>query len=358
MDYVRRQRQLRDRLDEIHADVLFVTHLPNIRYLCGFTGSAGVLAIHAGKPVLFTDGRYTEQARDEVANARVVIGKSGAMSAAAQWARSGKRKTIGVESQHTTLAAAAGWKRLLGAGFRLREVSGAVEKLRRIKDADELRLIREAVALGSSLLDVAMKTIRPGVTETGVAAEIEFAARARGAEAMSFETIVAAGARSALPHGRATGQAIRAGGFVVLDFGVILHGYCSDMTRTVWVGKIPRSERVVYEAVREAQQAATSAVKAGATCGEVDAAARSVLRKARLDRFFTHSTGHGVGLEIHEEPRVARDQQETLAAGMVITIEPGVYLPGKGGVRIEDMVVVLENGCEVLTSASKDLLEL
>jgi Xaa-Pro aminopeptidase len=175
---------------------------------------------------------------------------------------------------------------------------------------------------------------------------------------MSFETIVAAGARSALPQGRATGQAIQAGGFVVLDFGVILHGYCSDMTRTVWVGKISRSERVVYETVREAQQAATSAVKAGATCEEVDAAARSVLRKARLERFFTHSTGHGVGLEIHEEPRVARGQQEILEPGMVITIEPGVYLPGRGGVRIEDIVVVRENGCDVLTSAPKVLLEL
>jgi Xaa-Pro aminopeptidase len=358
MDYLRRQRAVREQLAGWRADALLVTHPPNIRYLCGFTGSAGVLAIHAGKPVLFTDGRYTEQAREEVAGAQVVIGKSGAMSAAAMWARSGKRKSIAVEAQHTSLAAASSWKRLLGAGFRLRELTGAVEKLRAIKDGDELRLIREAVNLGSSLLEIATKTIRPGVTEMEVAAEIEFAARKSGAEAMSFETIVAAGARSALPHGRATDRAIPGGGFVVLDFGVILHGYCSDMTRTVWVGKIPESERVVYEAVREAQQAATSAVKAGATCGEVDAAARSALRKARLDRYFTHSTGHGVGLEIHEEPRVARGQQEILRPGMVITIEPGVYLPGRGGVRIEDMVVVRENGCDVLTSASKDLLEL
>ena len=212
--------------------------------------------------------------------------------------------------------------------------------------------------LGASLLDVALRTIRPGVKETDVAARMEYAARQRGAEAMSFETIVAAGTRSALPHGRATAHAVPARGFVVLDFGVILRGYCSDMTRTVWVVKISRSERTLYEAVREAQQAATEAVRAGVTCGAVDLAARSVLRKARLDRYFTHSTGHGVGLEIHEEPRVARGRQEVLEPGMVITIEPGVYVPGRGGVRIEDMVLVREGGCDVLTPAPKALIEL
>jgi Xaa-Pro aminopeptidase len=197
--------------------------------------------------------------------------------------------------------------------------------------------------------------MRPGIREVEVAAEMEYAARCGGAEATSFPTIIASGARSALPHGRATAQTIGVG-FVVCDFGVILDSYCSDQTRTVWVGKPTAEARRAYQAVREAQQAAVAAVRSGITAGEVDNAARKVLRKAGLGRYFTHSTGHGVGLEIHESPRVAAGQKEILRPGMVITIEPGIYFPGKWGVRIEDMVAVSENGCEVLTPTKKDFL--
>jgi Xaa-Pro aminopeptidase len=175
---------------------------------------------------------------------------------------------------------------------------------------------------------------------------------------MSFETIVVAGPRSAMPHGRASAAAIPARGFVVLDFGVILHGYCSDMTRTVHMGKVSAAARRMYQAVREAQESAVAAVRAGASSGQVDRAARNTLRRAGFARYFTHSTGHGVGLEIHEPPRIARGQRERLRAGMVITVEPGVYVPGEGGVRIEDMVVVTDSGCDVLTPAPKDLIEL
>jgi Xaa-Pro aminopeptidase len=194
------------------------------------------------------------------------------------------------------------------------------------------------------------------VQESEVAAEMEYAARRAGAEAMSFPTIIASGARSALPHGRASDRAIAAGGFVVCDFGVILAGYCSDQTRTVWVGAPTDEARRAYEAVREAQLAAIAAVRPGVGVGEVDAAARKVLHKSGLGRYFTHSTGHGVGLEIHEMPRVAAGQRETLRPGMVITVEPGLYFPGKWGVRIEDMVAVTQSGCEVLTPTSKDFL--
>jgi Xaa-Pro aminopeptidase len=185
---------------------------------------------------------------------------------------------------------------------------------------------------------------------------MELAARRGGAEEMSFPTIIASGARSALPHGRASDHAIANGGFVVCDFGVILSGYCSDQTRTVWVGTVPEDARKAYEAVREAQQAAIDAVRPGVPVGEVDAAARKVLKKAGLGRYFTHSTGHGVGLEIHETPRVAAGQREILQPGMVITIEPAVYFPGKWGVRIEDMVAVTASGCEVMTPTSKDFV--
>ena len=221
-------------------------------------------------------------------------------------------------------------------------------------------MIRAAVRLGATLFDRALEVLRPGAREAEVAAEMEYAARRAGAEEMSFPTIIASGARSALPHGRATEQTIAPGGFVVCDFGVILAGYCSDQTRTVWVGAASGAKveeaRHAYESVKEAQEAAIAAVRRGVSVGEVDAAARKVLRKAGLGRYFTHSTGHGVGLEIHEAPRVAAGQKEVLQPGMVITIEPGIYFPGKWGVRIEDMVAVGEGGCEVLTPTSKEFL--
>jgi Xaa-Pro aminopeptidase len=227
-----------------------------------------------------------------------------------------------------------------------------------VKDEGELALIRRAVKLGSSLFDAALPRIRPGTTEAEIAAEIEYAARRAGAEEMSFPTIIAAGGRSALPHGRASANPVPRRGFVLLDFGVILAGYCSDMTRTVCVGRPTAEARRVYQAVREAKEAAIAAVGPDIAVGEVDKAARNVLRRAGLARYFTHSTGHGVGLEIHEPPRVAAGQAERLRPGMVITIEPGVYLAGRGGVRLEDMVVVTSRGCDVLTSATNELIVL
>jgi Xaa-Pro aminopeptidase len=358
MDYLRRQLVAADAVAKHRLDALLVTHLANVRYLCGFTGSSGLLLMGAGRPVFFTDGRYTEQARSEVAGARVVIAKGSPLLAAAKFAAEHKLRALGVESEHTTLAARAALKRATGDKVRLREVSAVIEKQRMVKDAEEIALIREAVNLGAALLDTAYKAIRPGVLETEIAAELEYAARRRGADAMSFDTIVAAGPRSALPHGVASANPIPQRGFVILDFGVILHGYCSDMTRTVHVGRLSTAERQMYQAVREAQQAATCAVRAGIASGQVDRTARTVLGRAGLGRYFTHSTGHGVGLEIHEPPRLGKAQKELLQPGMVVTIEPGVYVPGQGGVRIEDMLVVTDRGSEVLTPAPKDLTEL
>jgi Xaa-Pro aminopeptidase len=211
------------------------------------------------------------------------------------------------------------------------------------------------VELGASLFRIARKKIRPGVSEIEVAAAMEYEARCAGAEGMSFPTILASGTRSAIVHGRASGARIPRRGFVVCDFGVILAHYCSDRTRTVHVGRPSEEARQLYEAVLEAQQAAISAVRPGVTAAEVDGAARRVLRKRKLARYFTHSTGHGLGLEIHEAPRLAKGQTQTLEPGMVITIEPGAYVPGKWGVRIEDVVVVTSSGCEVLTPTDKEL---
>jgi Xaa-Pro aminopeptidase len=360
MDFQSRQRKLREHLATTRFDGLLISHLPNIRYLCGFTGSAGMLLVEEVGSVFFTDVRYDTQAHEEVKGAKVVIARKGTLDAVAEHLGARRKKahawTIGVEADHGTVSEKKRLGDLLPASIRLKDGHSLVERQRIVKDADELEKIRAAVKLGATLFDRALEVIRPGVKETEVAAEMEYAARRAGADEMSFPTIIASGARSALPHGRASSKAIAPGGFVVCDFGVILAGYCSDQTRTVWVGSAPEEARRTYEAVREAQQAAIDAVRPGIRIGEVDAAARKVLQKAKLARYFTHSTGHGVGLEIHESPRVAAGQKEILQPGMVITIEPGVYFPGKWGVRIEDMVAVTASGCEVLTPTSKAFL--
>ena len=360
MDYHGRQTRLQGSLASHRLDGLLVTHLPNLRYLCSFTGSAGALLITEHKSIFFTDGRYTEQARNEVQGARVIIARKAPLAAAGEWlarnARKLRLKTLGIEAEHLTVAERSRLAKSLSAGVRLREAPPLVEQARMVKDAEEIESLRAAVLLGSSLFEVALRTIRPGVKEVEVAAEMEYAARRAGAEAMSFETIIASGSRSALPHGRASQAVIPAQGFVVCDFGVILASYCSDMTRTVHVGQPSTEARRIYQAVRDAQEAGVAAVSAGVSVGKVDAASRNLLRKNGLAKYFTHSTGHGVGLEVHEQPRIAAAQKDSLGPGTVITIEPGVYIPGTGGVRIEDMVVVTEVGCEVLTPTSKELI--
>jgi Xaa-Pro aminopeptidase len=364
MNFLLRQKKLREQLASARLDALLVSHLPNIRYLCGFTGSAGFLLVTEASSVFFTDVRYDTQARDEVKGAKVIIARKAVLSALREWLKARrkrlKRWTVGIEAEHLTVAERKRVADLLPSGLRLKNAPALVERARMVKDDAELALIRAAVRLGATLFDRALEVLKPGVKEAAVAAEMEYAARLAGASEMSFPTIIASGARSALPHGRATQQVIEPGGFVVCDFGVILAGYCSDQTRTVWVGSASgaaaEEARRAYQSVKEAQEAAIATVRPGVSVGEVDAAARKVLRKAGLGRYFTHSTGHGVGLEIHEAPRVAAGQTEVLQPGMVITIEPGVYFPGKWGVRIEDMVAVSEGGCEVLTPTGKDFL--
>ena len=360
MDFQARQAKLRELLAAARIDGLLIGHLPNIRYLCGFTGSAGLLLVEPAGSVFFTDVRYDTQAHEEVKAAKVVVARKAVVPALGELLAKRRKQSrewaIGIEAEHFTLAEK---KRLAGVcpqGVRWKGVPPMVERIRLVKDDEELARIREAVNLGAKLFDCALRVLRPGVREVEVAAEMELAARRAGAEEMSFPTIIASGARSALPHGRASAQPIVARGFVVCDFGVILTGYCSDQTRTVWVGPVTDDARSAYEAVLGAQLAAIEAVRPGVSVGEVDAAARKALRKQGLGRFFTHSTGHGVGLEIHEAPRVAAGQEEILRPGMVITIEPGVYFPGKWGVRIEDMVAVTATGCEVLTPTSKSFL--
>ena len=360
MNYGIRQRKLAAELDHAGVDALLITHLPNIMYLCGFTGTAGVLLVFAGRwrPVFVTDGRYTQQANEEVQEARVVISRKPAWMAACERAQKAGVARLGVEAQHISYGLHHAIAKQVRGKMRLKAVSRLIEGLREAKDPDEVRHIRAAAALGDDLFQTALSAIRPGVPETLVAGKMEMHARSKGAEKMSFDTIVAAGARSALPHGRASAQPIPASGFIILDYGVILAGYCSDMTRTVHMGRVSRTHRRMYAAVLEAQLASIAAVRPGVEAGAVDRAGRQVLKKAGYGAYFTHSTGHGVGIEVHESPRLARGQTQQLAPGMVVTIEPGIYIPEEGGVRIEDMVLVTETGHEVLTTVTKDLIEL
>ena len=358
MNHLSRQKAFQKTIEAEKLDGFAITHPANLRYLCGYSGSNGLLLFIGGRRVFFTDGRYTQQAREEVRNVRVVIAKGPLLEAAARIIGEGKRVTIGFEGDLTSVAAASDMRRLARKKVTWKPVAGLVMRQRMVKDAEELSIIRKAVRMGAEVYQQAVEKIRAGVAESEIAGELEFAARRAGADGMSFETIVAGGKRSALPHGRATRAPIPRRGFVVIDSGVLFNGYCSDMTRTVHVGRAGREQRRWYDAVLEAQMAGIAAVKAGVTAGDVDHATREVLRRAKLDKFFTHSTGHGVGLEIHEPPRLGTGQKEALQVGMVVTIEPGIYVAEKGGIRIEDMVVVTARGCEVLTPVSKELVEI
>jgi Xaa-Pro aminopeptidase len=372
MDHAGRLSRLQVSLSGHRLDSLLIGHLPNVRYLCGFTGSAAALIVAERGCILFTDGRYSTQAKEEVKGANVnnlniAIARKSPVVAAAEWLAARPRRSrrasltpesVGIEAESIT----AGMRDRVAAVLkgrvevRLRSAPPLVERARMVKDAAEILCIRRAVELGAGLFRIARQKIRPGVSEVEVAAAMEYEARCAGAEGMSFPTILASGTRSAIVHGRASSARIPRRGFVVCDFGVILAGYCSDRTRTVHVGRPSAEGRRLYEAVLEAQQAAIAAVRPGVLAAEVDGAARHVLRKGKLARYFSHSTGHGLGLEIHEAPRLAVGQSQKLEPGMVITIEPGVYVPGKRGVRIEDVVVVTSSGCEVLTPTDKELV--
>jgi Xaa-Pro aminopeptidase len=340
-----------------------VTHLPDVRYLSGFTGSNAALAVARRGAALFTDGRYTAQAQAEVQGAQIQIVSGSPTVAALLWlaAESGA-ECAGFEAVHTSVAELRRLQTALPARRRKKFLveldAPLVEPLRMVKDEDELAVMRQAALMGCQLFDKILGFMRPGLHEFEVAAELEYQARRLGAEGLRFATIVASGERSALPHGRASEAKLPRKGFVTMDFGIIHKGYCSDMTRTVFLGTPGQTERETYQAVLEAQEAGVQAVAAGVSCGAVDEAARGLLRSRGLAEAFTHSTGHGVGLEIHESPRVGARQSTRLKTGMVITIEPGVYLAGRFGIRIEDTVAVTATGGEVLTPSPKALIEL
>ena len=356
MDYSGRLDRLRARLRQERADTFVVSHLPNIRYLTGFTGSNALLVVTPARVVFYSDSRYRQQAAEEVVGARVVIPPKGQLLAAAAKALARSRR-VALEAAHLSWADLLRWHALAGKSRRYLAAHGWVERLRAVKEPAEIAAIRAALDLAAAVLPPVLESVRPGMTERELAARLEFALRQAGGAGTAFDTIVASGPRAAIVHGRAADKPLRAGELVIVDYGVWRGDYCSDMTRTFAVGRAPRKARQIHRAVLEAQQAAIAACGPGAACRRVDAAARKVLAAHGLGEYFVHSTGHGLGLEVHEAPRLAAASADRLEAGHVVTIEPGVYLPGWGGARIEDVVAITPRGAEVLSSSPRELLE-
>ncbi len=349
---------MREAVAEAGADALLVTHLPNVFYLCGFSGSFGALLVESASATLFTDGRYAIQSREEAKSARVHITRGPQSAAIGEHLRKGKKARVAFEAARLTVTEVDALRRAAGPKTRWVPQEGIVEGFRAVKTPEELESMRHAARLGSEVVREVLPLLRPGVRELEIAAEADYRMRLKGAAGPAFETIVASGPRSALPHARPTDKRLRKNELVVLDLGAILAHYCCDLTRTVYLGRAPRRVRGWYEAVRQAQTSAREALKVGARLEQVDAAARRVLERARLGRYFMHSTGHGLGLEVHELPRLARGQEKRVQVGNVVTLEPGVYVPGVGGIRIEDDIAVFVDHTEVLTHAPREFLEL
>lgn len=354
--YDSRLAALRTALRRRRLDALVVTAAPNVRYLSGFTGSNAILLVSAGEATLLTDPRYEIQAsRETGCEVRVcrgpLIAEAAALVKAARWRKPGfEAARIGYDA-HERLRSAA------GSRVTFAPVRGLIEQLRLVKSPEEIEAISASMEIASQAFEYALGHLRGGMTETELAAEIEYGMRKLGASGPAFETIVAFGERSALPHASPGDKELGPGGLILVDMGACRDGYMSDMTRVCALGRAPRGLRRMYKAVLEAHAAAADTVASGVPVADVDAAARRVLRGYGLENAFVHSTGHGLGLEIHEAPRLSIKDKATLKAGMVITIEPGVYVEGVGGIRIEDTLVVEASGGRSLTANPKQLRE-
>jgi Xaa-Pro aminopeptidase len=333
---------------------ILVTHLPNIRYLTGFTGSAGILLVGPRAGNLWVDPRYTLQAQEQADGVDVIEEEEGILKGASTWLRKNGVPAATFEASTLTYAQFEHIRKEAGESLHLMPAGDLIEELRIVKDRGEIEAIRRAGKVTAEVFTEMLPQIRPGVIEQDLAAEIEFRMRKKGAEGAAFETIVASGPRSAYPHARSSSKALQECELVIFDLGAILSGYAADMTRTVYLGEPTRRVRSLYSAVLKSQEGAVRSVQDSTPTGEVDAAARRILAKHGLARYFIHSTGHGVGLEIHERPRLGKGETTCLRSGSVVTVEPGVYLGGFGGIRIEDTVLVGPEGPEVLTPASKE----
>ena len=346
--------KLPDWLNDRSLHAVVICRRENVRYFSGFAGTAGVLAVTASERRLFVDFRYIEQANLTAPSFQIVRCTGNPLDAALEWLKEADCRQIGFEEDFLTVAE---FTRMTAKIDRNCWVPVRLDTLRAVKEPVEVEKIVAAAEIADEALKKILPMIRPGESEVALAAALEYEMRIRGSEQVAFDTIIASGPRSALPHGVASGRNIEAGDFVVIDFGAVFEGYRSDMTRTMFVGEPTLRHREIYDTVLRAQLAGLSAVKAGAVCRMVDQAARSVIDKAGFGDFFGHGLGHGVGLDVHEDPRLAPSAGEAkLEAGMVVTVEPGIYIPGWGGVRIEDLVVVTEDGCRIISKMDKAMI--
>ena len=351
----RRRERLAGGLRRRKIDSLLISNANNVRYLSGFSGDDSFLLLTPDRSILITDGRYATQAAEEMYGVDVRVRKGGIIAETARLARRLRIQRLGFEAQAVFVAHHNLLVRELGGKCEAVATEGIVEVLRERKSRDEVKALRRAITVAEAAIREVIPRIRVGVSERALAAELDAAMRRLGADGLAFETICAAGERAALPHARPTERKIAEGEPVLFDWGARVDLYNSDLTRVFFVSRIPARWTRLYRAVLDAQLRAIRAVRAGRTTGKVDAAARGSLRKRRCARYFSHGLGHGVGLDVHEAPTLCDGGSRALASGMVVTVEPGVYLPGIGGIRIEDMVLVQPQGCRVLTGVPKSI---
>lgn len=348
-----RLKRLQSNLLEWKIDAALITSLENIRYLSGFTGSSAVVIAAQNKVFFLTDSRYTAQAHDEAEGFKIIEYKKQIDEVVSLLKRI-KVKNIGFEGSNINYDYYKSLKNFL-AGRRLFSLTEKLNAIRIKKDAAEIEIIRHAARIGAEGFDIAKRRIRDGAIERDVAIAMEFGMRKKGAERASFDIIVASGKRAALPHGRASMKKIKKGEAIVVDSGAVFKGYNSDETCTFFIGKFDKKYKDIYNIVKEAHDTAIMAVKPGVKASFIDKIARGIIKKAGYEKYFGHGTGHGIGLLVHEAPKISKFDNTMLEENMVFTIEPGIYMTECGGVRIEDMVMVTKNGCEVLTRVSKEM---
>nr|WP_026681125.1 Xaa-Pro peptidase family protein [Priestia megaterium] len=348
--------KLRAAFESNQVDGILITSAINRRYISGFTGTAGVALISSNDARFITDFRYTEQASTQAKAFKVVEHKQGIDLEIYDQLKEMGIKRLGFEKDHVTFSQYEQYKNTLDV--ELVPVSGIIEELRLIKTSDELEIMKKAAKIADDAFEHIQSYIKPGVKEIDISNELEFFMRKQGATSSSFDIIVASGERSALPHGVASNKEIQSGELVTLDYGALYQGYCSDITRTVAVGEINEQLASIYQIVLEAQLRGVTSIKPGITGIEADAATRDYITEQGYGKYFGHSTGHGLGLEVHEGPGLSFKSEKKLEPGMVVTVEPGIYVPSVGGCRIEDDIVVTETGNERLTFAAKELIQL
>jgi Xaa-Pro aminopeptidase len=348
-----RRERLQEALETRKLSSLLVTFPVDIAYLTGFRGSAGVALFTRSEATLWVDPRYTLQARDDAHGVEIVETKRGLLEAAGKVLRRRSFGRMGFDNTHLSAQGYLDLRRVLGGKTRLVPAGDLTQGLRMIKDGEEIATMKEAGRVTVEAFEETLRLVKPGMRERDLARELDYRARRKGAEGMAFETIVASGARGAFPHARPSCKLLEECDLVIVDAGAIINGYAADMTRTLYLGKPGNPVRKLYNAVLEAQSRGIEALANGVPADKVDSAARGVLDRKGLGKYFTHSTGHGVGMEVHEAPRLGKRSKTPVCPGCVVTIEPGIYLEGLGGIRIEDTVLVGAGGPEILTPASK-----